>query len=207
MQILQKLIKIASSEKEEAIYSISCMDMHRRNDKLEDDYSDTYGYFIYTSELIIKELETYQKVINSFKLNLELYFTNEFEYTDYDEIVHTDVYQYLLDYYSEDSIYIPNKPTDRVANLIEYYFKKKKVYSEGFSKFFNIQKKKLVKNEEGDVMLVDWTDKDEVNKVSSEDLTKIELLQEWESFIDTMVKIKEMLESKKDVLEILKLIK
>ena len=54
---------------------------------------------------------------------------------------------------------------------------------------------------------MDWTEKDELNKLSSEDLAKIELHQEWESFIDTMKKVKEMLENKEDVLEILKLIK
>lgn len=205
MQILQKIIDIASSEKEEAIYTISCMDMHKRNKNLIDDYSDAYGYSIYASELVINELETYQKVLKDLRYNLELEFNNEF-YSE--ENTYKNVYEYLLDFYfSEYSIYVLNNPTNRVVDLIEYYYQKKKIHSEGLEKFFTIVKKKLVKDEDGNNIMVDWTEADELNKIASEDLAKIELLQEWDSFINTMSKVKEMLENKEDVLEILKLIK
>lgn len=208
MQILQKLIDLASSEKEEAKYTVSCMDMHKRNKDLRDDYSETYGFFIYNSELIINELEDYLNTLSRIRLNLELDFNNEFDFEDAEGNVYKDVHEYLLDYYfSESCLYIPSQPTDRIVNLIEYYYNKKKVYSEGFAKFFTIQKKKLIKDEEGNNILVDWTESDELNKIASEDLAKIELLQQWDSFIDTMSKVKEMLENKEDVLEILKLIK
>ena len=205
MQILQKLIDLASFEKEEAVYIISCFDMHKRNKDLIDDYSDAYGYSIYSSELVINELDTYKKILKDLKYNLELEFNNEF-YSE--ENTYKNVYEYLLDFYfSEYSIYVLNNPTNRVIDLIEYYYQKKKIYSEGLEKFFTIVKKKLVKDEDGNNVLADWLLEDELNKVASEDLAKIELLQEWDSFIETMSKVKEMLENKEDVLEILKLIK
>lgn len=207
MQILQKIIDIASSEKEEAIYTISCFDMHKRNKNLIDDYSDTYGYFIYCSELVKNELEEYKAVLILLNKHLKDSFTNEFDEYDVDDNKY-DVYEFLLNrFFSEYQLYIPSKPTDRVIDLIEYYYNKKKIYSEGLEKFFTIVKKKLVKDENGNNIMVDWTEADELNKIASEDLAKIELLQEWDSFINTMSKVKEMLESKEDVLEILKLIK
>lgn len=207
MQILQKIIDLASSEKEEAIYTISCMDMHKRNKDLIDDYSDAYGYFIYASELVINELKSYQDNLISLNKNLTDSFTDEFEEYDYEDNKY-EIHQFLLDScFSQSCLYIPTNPTNRVLDLIEYYFQKKKIHSEELEKFFTIVKKKLVKDEDGNNIMVDWTEADELNKIASEDLAKIELLQEWDSFIETMSKVKEMLENKEDVLEILKLIK
>lgn len=208
MQILQKLIDLASFEKEEAIYTISCFDMHKRNREITDNYLEAYSYGIFNSELVIAELENYQKVIKDIRYNLELEFNNEFNIESEEEVLYTDVYKYLLDFYfSEYSMWIPNEPTQRTIDLIDFYYGKKKIYAEGLAKFFTIVKKKVVQDEEGNNVLVDWTEKDELDKLSSEDLAKIELIQEWESFIDTMRKVKEMLENKEDVLKILKLIK
>lgn len=207
MQILQKLIDLASFEKEEAIYTISCFDMHKRNRNTTADL-EAYFFSISNSELVISELESYQKTLNSVRLNLELDFNNEFSFEQEGEVLSTDVYEYLLEYYfSEYSMWIPSEPTDRISDLIQYHYQKKKIYSEGLAKFFNVVKKKMIQDEEGNNIMVDWTEKDELNKLSSEDLAKIELLQEWESFIDTMRKVKVMLKNEEDVLEILKLIK
>lgn len=207
MQILQKLIDLASFEKEEAIYTISCFDMHKRNRNTTADL-EAYFFSISNSELVISELENYQKTLSSIRLNLELDFNNEFSFEQEGEVLSTDVHKYLLEYYfSEYSMWIPSEPTDRISDLIQYHYQKKKIYSEGLSKFFNVVKKKMIQDEEGNNIMVDWTEKDELNKLSSEDLAKIELLQQWESFVDTMRKVKQMLEGKEDVLEILKLIK
>lgn len=198
MQILQKLIDLASSEKEEAIYTISCFDMHRRNRNTTADL-EAYFFSISNSELVISELKEYQGHVQTIKVLSESEFNREYK----EEL---DIYETLLHLFSEYSRWIPSEPTDRIQNLIEYYYQKKKIYSEGIVKFFNVVKAKMVQDEEGNNVLTEWTEKDELNKLSSEDLAKIELLQEWESFIDTMKKVEEMLESKEDVLEILKLI-
>ena len=200
MQILQKLIDLASFEKEEAIYTISCFDMHKRNREITDDYLEAYSYGIFNSELVIAELKNYQECVKTIKELLEKEFTEEYE-------GELNVYETLLHLFSEYSMWIPSEPTQRISDLIDFHYGKKKLYAEGLAKFFTIVKKKVVQDEEGNNVLMDWTEKDELDKLSSEDLAKIELIQEWESFTDTMRKVKEMLENKEDVLEILKLIK
>lgn len=198
MQILQKLIDLASFEKEEAIYTISCFDMHRRNRNTTADL-EAYFFSISNSELVISELKEYQEYVQTIRVLSEKKFTGEYE-------GELDIYETLLHLFSEYSKWIPSKPTNRIQNLIEYYYQKKRIYSEGLAKFFNVVKAKMVQDEEGNNVFTEWTEKDELNKIASEDLVKIELLQNWESFIDTMKKVKEMLENKEDVLEILKLI-
>ena len=122
MQILQKLIYLASFEKEEVIYTISCFDMHKRNKEINDDYLETYSYGIFNSELVIAELKNYQKVIKDIQYNLELEFNNEFNIESEEEVLYTDVYKYLLDFYfSEYSMWIPNEPTQRTIDLIDFY--------------------------------------------------------------------------------------
>jgi hypothetical protein len=206
MLILQKLIDLASFEKEEAIYTISCFDMHKRNRNTTADL-EAYFFSISNSELVINELKEYQAVLKLLNKYLTDSFTGEFEEYDSNNDRY-EIYEFLLDrMFSEYQLYIPNQPTDRIHNLIQHHYQKKKIYSEGLAKFFTIVKKKMIQDEDGNDVMVDWTESDELNKVASEDLSKIELLQEWDSFIDTMKKVKEMLENEEDVLEILKLIK